>query len=290
MNQYAQSYRTMRAQREYRRARIVDLVIFCMKWFRLHCSEYLAGALTGLGIISTLSCTPSLFMSHSFEQSGIQLLSDGRLPGNPSEIVCRTYERIAASGLYRPDTKFKIYLCNSHWIYLLASSFSMNSKGIHVTTTGRIMIDMKNINGKDDLVRCIAHEITHDMVQNRLGWRVFMTPKWVSEGYAEYVAKRNWSSWEARRELLQLRSVDADAEDYGRYRLLVTYALDVWKVPLDDLLRKPPAMRELLFAMRAQTMAWLFGNIVGNSNESYRNPGPFNSRKTVTGILIISPG
>ena len=286
MNSYTYSYRTTRVEKKSRHiAQIRALADFALCMAKSYCFWVVAI----LCITSALSCTPSLFMRYSFEQRGFQLLSDRALPYNSVEVVGMTREIVSESGLYRPDMKFKVYLCSRRWVYLLATCFSRDSKGAHVTATGRILINMKSIYGKNDLVRCIAHEVTHDMVRSHIGWRAFTIPTWVSEGYAEYVARRNWSRWEANKELLQLRSVAADTDNYGRYRLLVTYALDVWKVSLDDLFRKPPAMKELLFAMRTQTMVWLLGSIVGNSNEGYKYPGPPNNRRAVTGILITCP-
>lgn len=290
MSRYAQSYRTMRAERNHKfRFSIGELVILSLGWVRLHCSGYFSGALTGIGIISALSYTPSLFMNHSFEQSGIQLLSDSRLPENSSEIVSRTRERIAVSELYRSDTKFKIYLCNSHWLYLLASSFSLNSKGILVTTTGRIMIDMKSFYGKEDLVRCMAHEITHDMVRNHIGWRLVTTPNWVSEGYAEYVAQRSWSYCDVKDKLVRFRTGNIDPDDYGLYWLLVSYAIDVMNIPLDDLLRKPFKTLEMIAVIQTQSVPTLLDNLTGNHNDDNMNHRHLNSDRE-TDILNSCPG
>lgn len=240
--------------------RIGKLIALILDWVK----PVLIGALIGVLSMSVLSLTPSLFMKHSFESEGIRLLSDRALPDNSAEIISRAQKRIAASELYRPDMKFKVYLCSQHWKYLLASQFRFDTKGIYIPFTGRILLDKQSIAGEKDLVRCVAHEVTHAMVHNKLGWRSLVMPKWVSEGYAEYVAKGTWSNLDAEGELVQLQSESVDHDDYGQYRMLVTYALDVWKVPLDDLLRKPPANRELIFAIQSQSMDWLLDSIVGS--------------------------
>lgn len=233
------------------------MFVIILDWAKPLC----IGALAGVFSMSVLSFTPSLSMMHSFESEGIQLLSDRVLADNSAEIIRQAQKRIAASVLYRPDMKFKVYLCSQHWKYLLASSFSINSKGIYIPYTDRIILDMQGVAGKKDLVRCVAHEVTHAMVHNKLGWRSLVMPKWVSEGYAEYVAKGTWSNSDAENEILQLQSGTDDPDDYGQYRLLVTYALDAWNVPLDDLLRKPPTTRELTSAIKSQSVEWLVGNI-----------------------------
>lgn len=289
MNQYAQSYRTLRAQRDYRRARISELVNFSLRWFRCHCSGYLSGALLSLCIISVFSFTPSLFMKHSYEQNGVKLLSDVKLLDNSYKVLGAVNERIAASELYRPDMKFKVYLCNKRWVYFLASSFSLSSKGVYVTTTGRIAIDMTRIKGKNDLVHCITHEITHDMVQKHLGWRVLTTPKWVSEGYAEYVAQRSWSYCDVKENLAQIRTGNIDPDDYGLYWLLVSYALDVNNMPLVELFRKPFATAEIISAMQTQSVASLLDSLIEKNYDGYRSSKALNMDRE-TAILDSCPG
>ncbi len=261
MKAYHYSYCASRAKkRNVLFVRFGEIFIIILDWTK----PAFIGAMIGVCSMSVLSLTPSLFMKHSYEGESIQLLSDRVLADNSAEIISRAQKKIAVSELYRPDMKFKVYLCSQHWKYLLASRFSINSKGIYIPFTDRIILDMQCIAGNKDLVRCVAHEVTHAMVRNKLGWRSLVMPKWVSEGYAEYVAKGTWSNLDAESKLFQLRSETVDHDDYGQYRMLVTYALDAWRVPLDDLLRKPPATRKLIFAIQSQSMDRLLDSIVGS--------------------------
>jgi len=237
--------------------RIGEMFVIILDWAK----PVFIGALIGVFSISVLSLTPSLFMQHSFERNGIQLLSDRALADNSAEIISQAQKRIAASELYRPDMKFKVYLCSQHWKYLLASRFSLNSKGIYIPFTDRIILDMQGIAGKKDLVQCVAHEVTHAMVRNQFGLRSLVMPEWVSEGYAEYIAKGKWSSREAVRELLQLQSGRADPDDYGQSWLLVTYALNSRRIPLDKLFLKPPATEVLALEIQTQSLDWLINDI-----------------------------
>ena len=222
------------------------------------------GALAGIPLASALSYTPSLFVKHTLAREGIQLLSDRAISDNAAEVLAKAQKRLVASELYRPGMKFKVYLCNNHWLYLLASSFRWNSMGAHVSTTGRMMIDLKSLSSNESFVRSVAHEITHSMIRQHVGWRVMMLPKWVTEGYAEYVAHGAWSTRDARSELLQMQSESDDHEDYGQYRLMVTYALKVKGIPLQSLLFNPPAAREVVHDIQTQPMDRLMDSILGN--------------------------
>lgn len=230
---------------------------------------YLCGMILCFCMMMLLSLTPSLFMDHSLEQGGIRLLSDRALSENTAEIIGKIHEAVAASELYRPDMKFKIYLCNNHWLYLLASNLNMHTMGTYQLSTGRILINMQSILSKNSLEQCIAHEITHAMVRDHLGWRTITLPKWVSEGYAEYVAYRYWTKRDAMRELGKIKAGETNSDKYAHYRLLVTYALDEWKVPLDTLFSKPPKTKDLIFAMQSQSIDRLILNIVRNDNNNY---------------------
>lgn len=242
--------------------------------------EFLSAKYFCLGIVAIicltiiLSFAPLPFMSYRLEQDGFLLLSDKPIPASTCIILSRTRDVIARSELYRGDMKFRVYLCNKSWLYLFTSCFSRKSKGVHIATTGQIALDMNIITGKNDFVHCLSHEAVHSMTRSHLGWRAIFLPTWVGEGYAEYVANGSWSTREAQSEIQSIKAGVTDDESYRRYRMLVSYAIDVWKIPLDDLYRRAPATKDIMFAMQYQRMAWLMSNIVGNREEYNRFQSP----------------
>ena len=231
----------------------------------------LIGVWTVLSVSALFSLAPSLFLSNHLEQDGLVVQSDKPLPPETATVLHEARNVIAESELHQNGMKFRIYFCNSRWLYLVASCFRSNSQGIHVYTTDRIAIDMRKIHGNADLIHCIAHEATHSMIGNRLGWRIFNTPTWVKEGYAEYVSRRNLAPLHAVIELRDLKKGVVRADDYGRYWLLVSYALDVWKINIDEFLGCPPTVKELEFTLKSKNTAWVIAQLTGRPDSGCRH-------------------
>jgi hypothetical protein len=93
---------------------------------------------------------------------------------------------------------------------------------------------------------------------------MMVVPAWVSEGYAEYVAHDRMSLIEARELLKDLRTGKLDQDDYACYRLMVTCALDLLHVPLEELFRNPPSVREVLCTLRSFPLEKLLISLTGN--------------------------
>jgi len=237
-----------------------------LRWFRRNCSEYLVIALMTMAILASLSYLPSLLMPYHYEKHGIRLVSDRQLTDESPEITLRVFDRIKQSELYHSGQSFTVYLCNSRLLYVISSSFRRNKDGVYNLVTRRIILDRNNISGRDALVECIAHEITHRMVHTYLGWKMMVVPAWVSEGYAEYVAHDRLSLIEARELLKHLRTGKLDQDDYACYRLMVTCALTLLHVPLEELFRSPPSAGEVLATLRSSPLGKLLSSLTGNAS------------------------
>jgi hypothetical protein len=69
---------------------------------------------------------------------------------------------------------------------------------------------------------------------------------------------------EARELLKHLRTDKLDHDDYACYRLMVTCALDLLHVPLEELFRNPPSAREVFATLRSFPLGKLLSSLTGN--------------------------
>ena len=85
-----------------------------------------------------------------------------------------------------------------------------------------------------NLVDLLAHETVHDLQAKRYGFfSHFLVPKWVLEGYPEYVVSNpDWRKYKNR--LIRIRS-GKKVYPYFKYWLLVRHAIEKMGYSVDDL-------------------------------------------------------
>jgi hypothetical protein len=100
-----------------------------------------------------------------------------------------------------------------------------------------------------------AHELTHIIAWEHVGLKRFQVPRWVWEGFADYVGIENRETFEQLREALGDRPVDIPMMvkhgSYPRYRLLVTFFIEKKGWSVDQLLQSRLTEDEAVEIMRA---------------------------------------
>jgi hypothetical protein len=91
------------------------------------------------------------------------------------------------------------------------------------------------------LANLCAHELTHVIAWEHIGFDRLHVPQWVWEGLPDYVAIENRETFEQLRDALGDRPVDTPMRVkygfYPRYRLLVTYFIEKKAWSVDQLLQ-----------------------------------------------------
>jgi hypothetical protein len=88
----------------------------------------------------------------------------------------------------------------------------------------------------------LTHELTHKLEVVLLGKEQYSrTPKWLIEGYAEYVSHKG------RADLLFESNIETD---YNRYNNVVAYLLNVEKMSEKDLFNNPPDYETVLSELK----------------------------------------
>ncbi len=110
------------------------------------------------------------------------------------------------------------------------------------------------VTGDRTLDYYVAHEITHQLTGHAIGpLRFYKLPRWVREGYADYVGKgTSFDYGEAKRAFLA-GTPEMDLKksgQYGRFHLLVAYLLDHQHWSVEQLLNNPPAQAAIEAAIK----------------------------------------
>ncbi|MFH1109247.1 MAG: hypothetical protein V1790_08645 [Planctomycetota bacterium] len=180
------------------------------------------------------------------------------IPPQITGVLDRVESLLAASEINDRRIHHEIYIFNSFRLsrYLLLRNvhFGCNLPNGHTFIT---WADVAN-----DIARCelispddrrirtlsesIAHEITHALIRNHVGWLAnWRLPAWVSEGYCEYVA--DGSAIDHRTGLSMMKSsfpLFTPGLQNFRYRLAVEYLIKGKHMTITEMLRSPPDYRE----------------------------------------------
>jgi hypothetical protein len=100
----------------------------------------------------------------------------------------------------------------------------------------------------------IAHEVTHAMTMDYLGFRFHSLPSFQIEGYADYAARAQPADLRAGREALNRDAFEMDTRRsglYDRYRLLVAYELQKRGMSAQQFLDHPLVQSEIEAQLRA---------------------------------------
>lgn len=173
-----------------------------------------------------------------------------------TEIIRKASVKIITSPLYRSDSQYRVYLCDSPICFTYFANTNYEVGGIaYVFFNGNTFI-RPSIPESNKIIRFtgevledsdrplsyyIAHELTHTMTVNRTGRVAYsQMPVWIQEGYADYVAKGSIDLVDAR---VKIKNDDPKYKPqssglYLKYHAMVQYLLEEKKISVEDLLNR----------------------------------------------------
>lgn len=99
---------------------------------------------------------------------------------------------------------------------------------------------------KRPLSDVIAHEVTHLLIQNKLGLaKSFALPRWKVEGYCEYVAGDTTIGFEEGVRRWKANPNDDSTYLYFKYQQMAKYLLDDEKISVEELFNRDFDEKEL---------------------------------------------
>ncbi|WP_263418149.1 hypothetical protein [Terriglobus albidus] len=196
-------------------------------------------------------CYPQPFFRYSVWHDNIRLYSTAPIPPNAVFLLKEVQTRLATSPAYDGSVEQRIFICGSAAGFAFFTNFAVKSSGLTYVYLNRNIFlrpsdirqnRLTNYSGlkvMDDrtLVYYMAHEVTHSLTVSYIGvWRYHSLPKWLREGYADYVGKGHDSLLHLQRKFEDC-SYQTNREYLG-YELMAAYLLDIRNIGLRDLLEQ----------------------------------------------------
>jgi hypothetical protein len=230
---------------------------------------FVAGMAAGL-MFDAVILWPEPLFAFTLGSGKLIVASDHPIPSAGGERFLHDCERLLErSPLKAEGGQYRLYVTNEAWRHGL---FFLGSPAAWGITYG--ISDHAFLSGADfdtgrvvhweyvgtpprTLAYLCAHELTHVIVRQhvRLISRFHM-PRWVFEGFADYVGIENRQSFEQLRDALGDRPVDVPMMvrygSYPRYRLLVTYFIEKQRWSVDQLLQTRMTEDEANAVMRTE--------------------------------------
>lgn len=230
-----------------------------------------AAAALLLAAVAALLAYPSPLFAYSASYGAFDVMSDRPIGPAMAEIVADAERRLRTSELYRPDERFRLFICNARWrLLLLARSGSVGgstetlvTRNIYIRAadieSNRVLIGGARLADAEarPLSYFIAHEAVHAIQSRRFGRLMKLRyPSWLIEGHADLVAKGGDFDLAANRALLNLdhpllSEREARRGLYRRYHLMVASLLERRRTTPARLFEQPPTAAEALAAARS---------------------------------------
>lgn len=214
---------------------------------------------------------PQPMFEHRLVHGQYDVRSDRPIPPEMRRVLDDVTRRLERSELYGAQQRFRVFLCNDDWrMALYSQRFSSALGGAADDWLGRnIFIRRSDVAGNRifppsgrladaearPLSYFIAHEATHIMDSRALG-RIGArrAPRWLREGYADYVAKGGDFDFEDNRARLIAGDPLLDPERipglYRRHHLIVAMLIERDGLSVRRLYANPPDEAELLRRVR----------------------------------------
>lgn len=231
---------------------------------------------TGLAVLVVAYLLVVLFPEPMFRYRAVyqnyQVWSDRPIPPEIEGVLDDATRRLRTSPLHDRRKPVKIFVCNEPWrMWVYGMHFSTRFGGVaDVWLTRHVIIRASDIAANKiqppgpgpiadarqrPLSYFIAHEITHVDISRRFGRTINLRyPRWLLEGYPDYVGKAGDFDVDANRALFIAGAPELDVERSRLYRgfhLRVAYLLDRKGWTLDQLFAHPPEESQLDAWLRA---------------------------------------
>jgi hypothetical protein len=245
------------------------IVIRVIKRTLLWSAAVLATVALALGALITW---PDPLFAYSRDFGRIVIASDRPIPPVGGERLVHDCERLLdRSPLRATSAKYRLYVTNDAWRHRLlfiprpdawgyAWYYGLGGHAVLSAADferGRVVHRGYVGTPPRTLAWLCAHELTHIIASEHVGFAHFRVPQWVWEGFPDYVGIDKRETFDELRAALGDRPVDDAMRvaygGYPRYRLLVTYFLERKGWSVDRLLATRLTEAEATALMRADT-------------------------------------
>jgi hypothetical protein len=217
--------------------------------------------------VFALLCFPQVLFAYNVSAKGVTIYSRAPLPPETTSRIDEAMKLVSQSELAVPGRTERIFVCNNSWLYRFFSpinggdSFAKAYPAIDyiffadADLVHNISRSNAPVHNQRTFSAVAAHEITHGLIRHHLGLiRGLLLPKWVDEGYADYVSRESsFPEEEGFRELREGTYDPSGSFRYFVYRQMVRHLIEDRHFSFDEIVRR--ASDEA--AIKAETIAAL---------------------------------
>ena len=204
---------------------------------------------------------PQPLFGHQLDHKGITLYSTQPIPVDQGEeLLSQIRSEISVSEIHDSKKKFKIFICNSKALYTFLGPLSREAFGFFYLNTIIAHADLETNMAKAyranhntrSFTSVATHEICHEMIRDKFGFLSGHTkPKWLQEGYCEYIAKESSFPENLGYEMIAKRKAEkSNSFKYFEYRKMVEFYLDKKGYTIGELFSSPPSESDARNQMR----------------------------------------
>jgi hypothetical protein len=165
--------------------------------------------------------------------------------------------RLSKSTIYDQEISRRVFLTNSHGMYLFLSNKAFRSFANSVPFLNNIVINKSDVaddlvflnrpvHNKRSLSGVIAHEVAHLFIRKKVGTlRSLLMPTWKNEGYCEYIAEDSTIIYEEGVKLWKADQTNDSNYRYFKYHMLVKYLIEREKLSIEDVFNRDFDMKQL---------------------------------------------
>lgn len=216
----------------------------------------LLSLLAAVTVYAALLTYPQPLFAHELEHAGIVVHATSPIPDAMRGTLERVRARVNRSELFVPSAREEVFICTKSWVFALFARQNRAAGGIANGFLGQHVFLRDSDMHRDRLFSpsgspvaadrplsyFIAHELTHIAQVRAIGKIAYArVPRWVDDGYADYVAR----NIDLAATLASFKAGDRELDParsglYLRYHLMVAYVLGHKGMTIRQLLTTPP--------------------------------------------------
>ena len=202
---------------------------------------------------------PQIAFGNKLEYKSFIIYSHSQLDKNIFTVLDSAGSLISCSEFYKIKTgQHKIYLCNNFLEYSFFAPTQRQAFAFNNPLTNNILLSKSNIlqnrverNGNENNFRTlsgtIAHEVTHTLLKNYLGFIKYMgLDTWKNEGYSDLIAKESSFDFiKGINFLCNYKNSSLPSFKYFKYRLYIEYLIKDKKLSFNEIVHCNFTLKQL---------------------------------------------
>jgi hypothetical protein len=202
-------------------------------------------------------CFPQYLFAHEVSYQKFQVYSRQPFDERIYKVLDDAEARLSKSSIYDREINRRVFLTNSHGMYLFLSNKAFRSFANSVPFINNILINKSDVaddlvflnrpvHNKRSLSGVIAHEVAHLFIRKKVGTvRSSLMPTWKNEGYCEYIAGDSTITYQEGVKLWKANPTDDLNYRYFKYHMMVKYLIEREKLSIEDVFNRDFDIKDL---------------------------------------------